>query len=220
MKTFDDVIAALAAMENGQELVDAAKARLQKVNDEAKGLRTRLHTTETKMAKVFELAGIDVETDESALEDAFKSVTSRKPDDSALTKLQKQVETLLNEKKTAEQKLFDKEVGEKIGEKLAGKKVLDGLRIPIRDVIKLRVRNDNGRLVYRNDDGTEVDFDEGVDGYITANPSLISNDQNSGGGTKPPNGSQGSKTISKEEFSKLDPLTKRDFIVKEKGTII
>lgn len=203
-KTFDDVISALMALEGGQELVDAAKARVTKVNDEAKSLRTRLHATEAKMAKVFELAGLDVATEDDALEDAFKSVSSKKQDDSALLKMQKQIDQLLNEKKTAESKLFDKEVSEKVLEKLAGKKVIDGFRNPIKDILKSKVRNDNGRLVYRADDGTEVDFDEGIDSYITANPSLIANDQNSGGGTKPPSG--GGTTVKSIKQSDLDKL--------------
>lgn len=199
MKTFDDVITALAAMENGQELVDAAKARVSKVNDEAKGLRTRLHTAETKLNKFFELSGVSPETDVDAIE--LKTVKTG--DNTELVKLQKTVEKLLAENAQAKGELQRKVTSDKIREKLTASKVLPDWLNPIHDVLSTKVKLVDGKLMYSSDDG-DVDFDEGVAAYIKNNPAIIANEQRPGSGSSSSSGATATgKTMKRSEFESL-----------------
>jgi hypothetical protein len=206
-KTFEDAIAALVAVEGGQEFVDAVNARLGKVNSEAKGLRDRLHKTELRLSKVFEASGIDPETGDDDIENVFKTTKQRSVNsDTELKKLQKQVNELTERERIAVEKHQNSVKTTKILESLGSLKVLDEWKGTIKDVLSSKVKFNGEQMVFVSEDGSEVDFEEGVKSYVSKNPRLISSDVKEGSGTKPPSGTPTKTRISRNEFNQKSPV--------------
>lgn len=218
-KTFEETMSVLAALEDGQEHMDAVKARVTKVNQEAAGLRTRLHTAETKLNKVFELTGLTQEDDETVIEQKLKAGKPTNPDES--TALKKRIEQLEKDKMEAIQKNQKSEITSKLLDALAKNSVLDNWKNVTKDVLALRVKhNATGQIVYVGDDGSEIDFEEGVTGYIKSNPALVANTQSTGGGAKPPSGGTQTKTIKQSDLDKLPFAEKHKLVSVDKVEII
>lgn len=130
----EDVLKALEALENGEELINVVKAELNKKNNEAKNLRTRAKTAEDALSEhkktlaiVLEKMGIEgFDSDEFDLDDALEAYDTamkakeggkgKGKDDPEFAELQRQVakltktmDTLKKEKEAADKAVLDEQ---------------------------------------------------------------------------------------------------------------
>lgn len=173
-----DALAALEALENGNDLAEAVKAEIRKKNNEAKGLRDRLKPFEDRARK---LAGADDDADMEdvfeKLEHATKSGAGRGDD---LAVLKKTVEKLTNDLNTERAQKTAAVVSSKLKDVLVKANAIrpdDDIRLLANSV---RVKGDD--VSFLLPDGTETDLESGVKGWLGERPERVKGSQQPGPG--------------------------------------
>lgn len=218
-KTFEDALSVLETQEGGNELVEAVKSRLGKVNNEASNLRQSRNSIESKLKKLFELTGIDetVEDLESEFKNKFKA--SQAQNGSEIQKLTKQVEELIKQRDDATSKARKTELTNMINSALDNSKVLPSAKKPLINLILANTKySDDGKVFFINGEN-EVDLNEGITGFIKENPHYVSIDQKAGSGGQGGQGG-GNKQMKRDQFLQLSPQEQKDFTVTNKGVVV
>lgn len=214
--TFKEALAALAAMENGADLVEAVQAEVSKKNSEAQNLRTRTKAAEDAVAKVTEKLGLDKDSLDSSLEEVAGTLETVKNSGGTdgvtkkLSAMEKQLKALEAANKKAEETVTAERTKRQNTTKKAQlqsaltkagaikpevlAKVLDG---------SLQVKDDDS-VVFLADDGTEKSLEDGVKGFLETNPEFVSNTQKPGAGSAPGGGGEGPDlgALSMEDYIK------------------
>lgn len=173
-----DALAALEALENGNDLAEAVKAEIRKKNNEAKGLRDRLKPFEDRARK---LAGADddAEMDEvfERLEQGLKGGTGRNDE---FTSLKKTVDKLTKELDTERAQKTAAVVSSKLKDALIKAGAIrpeDDIRL-LADSVKIK-GNDVSFIL---PDGTEADLESGVKSWLGERPERVKGSQQPGPG--------------------------------------
>ena len=211
--TFAEVMAKLAAQEGGEDMVAAITAETTKKNKEAEGLRTRAKTAETAlkaatdnyktMLKTIGVADEDAAAEDFSVDDALEAYVNKAGEGKGKAKdspefiemsrnfknLQRQVEKLSKEngefKTSAETERAQRhDMLKKTALRTAleaGKAIKPDF---LADALAGKVKvGDDGKVYYMADDGAEVGVDEGVKGWLAANPDLVVNPNGAGAGS-------------------------------------
>lgn len=173
-----DALAALSALENGSELVEAVQGEIRKKNNEAKGLRDRLKPFEDRARK---LAGADEETDMDEvferLEQGLKGGTGRTDE---VASMKKTLEKLTQELGTERAQKTAAVVSGKLKDALIKAGAIrpeDDIRL-LADSVKIK-GNDVSFIL---PDGTESDLETGVKGWLGERPERVKGSQQPGPG--------------------------------------
>ena len=225
MKTLEDALSALEALENGTELVEAVKGHTSKINNEAKNLRDRLKAAEATagtVKKFYDLHGLTDEIDDidSAIEQ-IKNKQSQSGNQSAqqLKALEARLKTLEQERDKAINDSRKERAGSELTKLLTENEVRRDVFGGLKDVLMLRVQFDeDGKPVYKDDDGVNIPVNDGVKKYLSANPGFLTNNQNPGGGG---NGGRGDgKTMTRSDFDAMPSSKARAAFVTDGGTVV
>lgn len=186
MYTLKEIYAALAAVENGPEMLEDLQTELSKLRSESAARRT-------EKQKILNTLGVEDETGLSSIAEALAAMkkTGSKPDE-----IGKQIEALtaqvtaLTEKATASEQTAAAERDKRIAA-IKANKALAALQTGnaanpevisklILDQINVK---DDESIVFKGADGKELSVDDGVKAFLTANPWAVKNTQTPGAGS-------------------------------------
>lgn len=205
--TLQEFLAALAAVENGAELVKffegeqaVSKEEVAKRNRENQNLRARLKTAEEsaaplkeKVDAVLEKLGLDADSDQSAIDAAVEKLTATKGGDAATAALQKRLDRLERERKAEREKYEAETKAERakrhdlarmkeLQDALAANKATRPEQLAKLLMMQTKVLEDDS-IVFVTDSGEEVKVSDGVKAYLDACPEFRVNDQLGGAGS-------------------------------------
>lgn len=200
MGMFEDALEVLKKSDDGEKFVDAVLSRINKANDEAKGLRVRVKAAEDAKAKMDGITGLledhDIDLDGDLTEQFNELLQKSKTADSSSLEVKKLARQLkkfqeqLDATRAENERLTQVGNRSKIKDKLAS---VFGERILNSDVaLDYRIKNgdilltDDGEVAYKN--GDELVTDNIIDVYIKNNPNEAKNTQKPGGSSSPSGG--------------------------------
>lgn len=222
-KTLEEALAALETAENGAELVDAVKTELSKKNSEAKGLRDRVKAADVKLKKLekltsaFELDGVDdEELDEKINAIKTKQKTAKSPEE--VSRLEKRIKLLEEEATNAKVEARKSKVDSALSKVLHDAKVVESVFGGLKDVLSTRIRFKDDGSYFFDVDGEEKTLEDGVKGYLAANPGFVKNEQAPGSGGGTGKRAPGGKVMKETEFLAL-PHDQRMALSKEGVTL-
>lgn len=185
----EEIYTALAAIENGAVMTADIKAELNRLRNEAAGYRTQLQKVTTtlglKDADNLDEAVTSLKTSLDAIE-----ASGSKPNEigTKLTALQKQVETLTQT--VAEKEKLSTAEKEKRIAAVRNAKVVEALTaakaVAPTELAKILAGNvqikEDDSIVFVGSDGKESPLNEGIAGYLKANPVFVANGAAPGAG--------------------------------------
>jgi hypothetical protein len=199
---WEEFIAALAAMSDGQKFVDAAKSfqeswkgELSKKNGENQTLRTRakdaegkLTTLKTNVTKIHDHFGWDENTD---LDDALVELSKNKNVSPDLIKKLERLESKMKEEAAKNAKSLEDERGKRhtIIKQDAIRKALAKENAANPDALldlfagKVKIEEETDNLFLDDGKGGQLSIDDGIKSWMSENPWAISNKQNPGAGS-------------------------------------
>ena len=204
--TLKQIYAALAAVENGPDMIADLQTELSNVRSEAAQRRT-------EKQHILKSLGVDDETgiESIAATLAALSKTGAKPDEigKQIAALSEQVKTLTDAAAASEQQAQtekDKRIAAiKANKALAALQAGNAANPEVisKLILDKLVAKDDDNLVY-SDDGKEISVEDGVKNFLAANPWAVKNVQNPGGGSGP-GGDAGGRIYSKAEIEAMTP---------------
>lgn len=173
------------------------------------------------------LRGLDLDPESDDLETQLETVKKNLGNGKQVPEYEKQLKALTArvdkaEKDAAEktQRLRTAKLTQKLQGALASK-LIDGTPEYIIDglITKGRVKvSEDDETVLWNENGTDIDFDKGVESWLKSNPSLVKNVANAGGGSAGSGKPQG-KTMKRDAWDNLPAREKASFF-KDGGQLI
>lgn len=217
--TLQQIYAALAAVQNGPDM-------MMDLQSEVSNLRTEAATHRTAKQKVLSALGIadgvDAETAVAGIKNTLETLkaSGKKPDEmgAQFTQLSSEVKRLSDElkaEKDGRSAEREKRIGAtKLNKALAALQAGNAINPEV--ISKLVLGNinakDDDNLVFVGDGDKEMTVEEGVKAYLDANPWLVKNTNNGGSGGKPP--------ATAGEQSDLENMSMEDYAkAREKGEI-
>jgi len=233
---YKEVFPILEKLDNADDVVDAIKAQVQKVNNEAHGLRSKLKTFEgvdvdkyNLVTKTLSEAGLDLEGDMG------KQISSLKASTDKLTDSEKQIQDLTNNLGSLQNR-FDE--ADRKAVKLTQENNKAQVLSAFTGEFEKRVLNpkitlgyhlsegqltlgEDGKPGYSSKDGTFYSFDNGaMDQYLTDFPDSAKSSQTGGSGSGASfSNDSNKKTISRSQFNELS-ATDRVSHFKDGGTVV
>lgn len=216
--TLQQIYAALAAAPNGPDM-------LLDLQNEVSNLRTEAATHRTAKQKVLSALGIadgaDVDQAVAGIKTTLETLkaSGKKPDEmgAQFTQLSAEVKRLSDElkaEKDGRQAEREKRIGAtKLNKALAALQAGNAINPDV--ISKLVLGNinvkDDDSLVFTEGD-KEMTVEDGVKAYLDANPWLVKNTNNAGGGGKPP--------VKPGEQKNIDDMSMEEYAAaREKGEI-
>lgn len=216
--TLQQIYAALAAVQNGPDM-------MMDLQNEVSNLRTEAATHRTAKQKVLSALGIadgaDVETAVAGIKNTLETLkaSGKKPDEmgAQFTQLSSEVKRLSDElkaEKDGRQAEREKRIGAtKLNKALAALQAGNAINPDV--ISKLVLGNinvkDDDSLVFAEGD-KEMTVEEGVKAFLTANPWAVKNTNNGGSGGKPP--------AAAGEQTDIDKMSTEEYIkAREEGKI-
>jgi len=201
--TLQEIYAALAAVQNGPDM-------LLDLQNEISNLRSEAATQRAAKQKVLQSLGIqdgaEVDTAVAGIRTTLEALktSGKKPDEmgTQFDQLSADVKRLSDElaaEKQGRQQEKDKRIGAtKMSKALAALQAGNATNPEVLTKLILDniVAKDDDSLVYKDGD-KEIAVEEGISAFLAANPWAVKNPQNSGAGSKPPTGSGSEKDLDK-----------------------
>ena len=217
--TLAQIYAALAAVQNGPDM-------MVDLQTEIGNLRTEAATHRSAKQKVLSALGIadgaDVETAVAGIKTTLDTLkaSGKNPDEmgAQFTQLSAEVKRLSDElkaEKDGRQAERDKRIGAtKLNKALAALQAGNAINPDV--ISKLVLGNinvkDDDSLVFMGEGDKEMTVEDGVKAYLDANPWLVKNTNNAGGGGKPP--------VKPGEQKNIDDMSMEEYAAaREKGEI-
>lgn len=207
--TLDEIYTALAAVENGSAMTTEIKAELNRLRNEAAGHRTKLQKVTTtlglKDAENLDEAVTSLKTSLDAIE-----ASGSKPNEigTKLAALMKQVETL-TQTVTEKEKLTVAEKEKRIAAVRTAKTVealTAANAVAPAELAKIlagqvQIKDDDS-IVFVGSDGKELPLNDGIAGYLKANPVFVANSAapGAGGGSGGAPGDKDPEKMTMEEY--------------------
>lgn len=209
--TLQQIFAALAAVENGPNMI----ADLQQEFTNLRGEAAKHRTDKQKVLQALGIQdGADVDTALNGITstlDALKS-SGKKPDEigAQMAQLEQKLKTLSDEltaEKQGRQAERDKRIGAtKMNKALAALQAGNAANPEMlaKLVMESIVVKDDDSLAYKDGD-KELAVEEGITAFLAANPWAVKNTQNPGAGSKPPNGGVPLQSFTKAQIEGMTP---------------
>lgn len=195
--TLAELYTALAAMENGSELVKTVKAEIAKVNSEAAGYRTGKNQAEAKIEEL--TAKVDELTAKGT------------GDQSEVAKLKAQLDTFAKKYEAAENARKE-EAAKRIKSDIFTKTVAaltKGNAANPQEIAKILTQNvkvgEDGSYHFNGEDGVESSIEDGAALWLKSNAWAVKNVQKAGSGAGSSGGGTGGRTYTLEDLKSMTP---------------
>lgn len=243
-KTLEDVKAALKALDNGDELIEALSGLALDAESTKKSFSTLTNTHNRIMSELrgVGFSGGDTAAAASFLAELKGKLEQAKELESTLTEKEKKVtgstaeiqrlEKAINEMKAV--MAADKEKATKAERALIARQIKDTVVPKLRDRIYsadlraerlieagLITRDEAGNIVYKNGDEA-IELDKGIEQYLLdpSNKDDLKNIQSRGAGTIGTSSRTTGKVMKLIDFNKLPEKERTTFLLKENGEVV